>query len=274
MTIYLNNRLVVPKVFPDGTPKLDIKHFSPIFNMDNNILWLYEPNEEMTLYYIVKHLRDYDSSAKINLSMPYLPNARMDRVKSEEEVFTLKWFAEFINSLNFGKVILTDVHSNVGEALIDRIVIDTFSLEVFHKNAIDKFNPDVIFFPDAGAHKRYADNLAFKQYPSTFGNKVRDWKTGEIKGLTIDTPGMIDNKRVLIVDDICSFGGTFSRSVDQLEEAGATAVALAVTHCEDNILKGGLLKEELLEAVYTTDSLYKAHSDKVKVVFEFAPQVK
>ena len=30
-----------------------------------------------------------------------IPNARMDRVKKADEVFTLKWFADFINALHF-----------------------------------------------------------------------------------------------------------------------------------------------------------------------------
>ena len=47
----------------------------------------------------------------------------MDRVKTESDVFTLKYFAKFINSMNFDAVSVLDPHSYVSEALIDRILV-------------------------------------------------------------------------------------------------------------------------------------------------------
>ena len=61
----------------------------------------------------------------MNLVLPFVPNARMDRTHSSKEVFTLKYFAEVINSLEFASVTVLDPHSVVSEALIDRVVIKT-----------------------------------------------------------------------------------------------------------------------------------------------------
>ena len=36
--------------------------------------------------------------------MPYISNARKDRAHREKDVFTLKYFANIINSLNFDNV--------------------------------------------------------------------------------------------------------------------------------------------------------------------------
>ncbi len=47
----------------------------------------------------------------------------MDRVKNSDEVFTLKYFAEFINDLKFDTVEVGDPHSNVSTMLIDNISI-------------------------------------------------------------------------------------------------------------------------------------------------------
>ena len=116
---------VYPKVinFPDGTFKIDIE--IPGGTVPGRIVWKYENETELVqLIYLTKHLKQqgYDP---IELLMPYLPNARMDRVKESSEVFTLKWFCDIINSLNFDKVEVLDVHSAVGEALIDRVVVRT-----------------------------------------------------------------------------------------------------------------------------------------------------
>lgn len=271
MTIYLNGNLVKHTQFPDGTSKIDLAHMEIGMVDVHEITWLFSPNEEMILYNVVNHIRNIDQNAKIVMRMPYLPNARMDRVKFQCEVFTLKWFAKFINSLNIDKVVVTDVHSNVGEALIDRMEEDYYPHISFYENVIKDFKPDVLFFPDAGAHKRYKDFWKLSDFPNTYGEKVRNWESGEISSLEVHDPEVIKGKRVLIVDDICSFGGTFYRATNQLEKNGASSIALAVTHAEDNILKGKLLELDSLEKVYTTDSIYKGEHPKVDVKFKFEP---
>ena len=91
----------------------------------NTSLKHFENNEELVaLIYIVKHLKSHGIN-RVHLDMPYIPNARQDRVKSDEDVFTLKYFAEVINSLNFASVTVLDPHSVVSEALIDRVIIKT-----------------------------------------------------------------------------------------------------------------------------------------------------
>ena len=74
-----------------------------------------------------------------------------------------------------------------------------------------------------------------------------------------------------IVDDICSKGGTFYHSALKLKEFGATNIYLYVTHCENSIYDGELLKNNgLIEKIYTTDSiLTNTESPKIELVEEF-----
>lgn len=167
---------------------------------------------------------------------------------------------------------VADIHSNVGSALINNLEVLYYEQIAFYEKVISNFKPDALFFPDAGAHKRYSGFWKLSDFPVTYGEKVRDWETGEIQSLEINDPEVIKGKRVLIIDDICSYGGTFSRAIDQLEKEGVMNVALAVTHCEDNILKGDLLKKEALERVYTTDSIYKGEHPNIDVIFKFSPK--
>jgi len=55
-----------------------------------------------------------------DLVMPYIPYARQDRICAPGEAFTLKIFAQIINSAKFNKVIVLDAHSDVAPALIDK----------------------------------------------------------------------------------------------------------------------------------------------------------
>lgn len=251
--------------FPDGTINLKLNIEDIIEESQDlplTIHWYYENDSELfTLYCLVNMIRDYDPTVVLILDLPYLPNARMDRIKHNDEVFTLKYFAKFINSMNFKYVYMCDVHSNVGLALIDR-VIEMYPYSAA-KPAIKKSGAEILYFPDEGSVKRYADKF---DKPFVFGMKKRDWETGQILGLDVlgDTE-LIKGKDILIVDDICSRGGTFYYSAKKLKELGANKIYLFVTHCENTILEGDLLTSGLIEKVYTTNSIFTKEHEKIEV---------
>ena len=240
--------------FPDGSQM--ILNFTQ-FNWDDNyIYWSYESDEEcMTLYYIVKHIKDHYPLATIRLCMPYVSNARMDRTKSDTEVFTLKWFCEFINSLNFNEVIILDPHSNVSTALLDRVVVadvgEILSRIINNNCRSWRLNPNKgVYFPDAGAMKRYSSIEMFGGYFPTkiiYGEKDRDWKTGKILGLKImDKNGnridgeegnkVLEGASILMIDDIISYGGTMYYSALRLKELGASEIYAYASHTENSVL--------------------------------------
>jgi ribose-phosphate pyrophosphokinase len=184
--------------------------------------------------------------------MPYIPHARMDRVKSDEDVFTLKYFCEIINSLKFDVVWVRDAHSNVSLALLDNVIEEPISSYVMH--AILDSKADVLFFPDEGAMKRYSGGF---NMPYAFGMKKRDWATGQILGLDIINAENVKDKNILIVDDICSKGGTFFHSAKALKAAGAKSVSLYVTHLEKTVILGEMASTDgLVDHIYTTKSIF------------------
>lgn len=100
-----------------------------------------------------------------------------------------------------------------------------------------------------------------------FGVKRRNWETGQIEGLDIiGDPEKIKGKTILIVDDICSRGGTFFHSAKKLKEMGAGDIYLYITHCENTILDGDILNGELIEKVYTTESIFTKEHEKIYVI--------
>ena len=91
------------------------------------------------------------------------------------------------------------------------------------------------------------------------------WRTGEIKGLNVVGEIPKESFDVLIVDDISSYGGTFYFSALKLKELGAKKIYLYITHCENSILEGKLLQEDLIEHIYTTNSLLSKQHEKITV---------
>ena len=239
----------------------------------HKITWDFENNEELVaLIFLVKHLRDYDRDRKIELTMPYVPNARMDRVKHSDEVFTLKYFCEIINSLNFSKVYVLDVHSNVTLALlnnVEQVNVKDYICRAAAKVYADCKNIPVCYFPDEGAMKRYSE---FAEGAYAFGVKKRDWDSGQILGIQIQNEEAIKGKDVLIIDDICSKGGTFYYSAKALKEAGAKNIYLYVSHLEETVFEGDLWKsmtssDPLIKTIYTADPLFMMGNDcRIKMV--------
>lgn len=256
--ITLNDKEIKIEHFPDGSQRLKLNIEES--TQDFLIKWFYASDEELfTLICIKKHIDNIkNKDASVNLFLPYLVNARMDRVKNEDEVFTLKYFCEVINDLKFNSVTILDPHSNVAPALLDRIKVVTS--ESYVKQAIEEIEDKenlILFTPDEGAMKRYSEYEMFKIYPSTFGMKNRDWKTGKILSYEILHPEVVKDKDVLIIDDICSYGGTFYHAAKALKAAGAKSVSLFVTHMEKSVFNGDMYKEDIMKNIYTTDSLFR-----------------
>jgi hypothetical protein len=143
----------------------------------------------------------------------------------------LKYFAGLINSLGFSKVTVLDPLSYVSEALIDHIQIQTPKCYVERvladlseiEGVQSQKDNILLFYPDEGAMKRYA---AIFDLPYVFGMKKRNWTNGEIQGLEVlGQTERIAGSTVLIIDDICSRGGTFYFSAKALKELGLSMVA-------------------------------------------------
>lgn len=259
----INDEILAPERFPDGTYRLNISAISP---QEATIKWLFEKDEEMLLLFIVRHLRERCKVRKMTLYMPYIPHARMDRVKSTVEVFTLKYFCEYINSLLFDAVIVRDAHSPASLALLNNVTVESMEKNITElSEKLLNRNRDIIFYPDEGSCKRYSELLSF---PYAFGTKKREWSTGSILGLEVQGDIPKEPYNVLIVDDISSYGGTFLYSARKLKELGANKVYLYVTHCENSILKGDLIKSGLIEKIYTTASIFNEEHPLIEIIGE------
>ena len=263
--------IVNPTLFPDGTKLLK---FDARCGGDFTITWLYDRDEELfQLIALTKHIKNH--GGKVWLNMPYVPNARMDRVKNPDEVFTLKAFADTINWLGFEEVRIANPHSTVSEALFDRVYVDfecvRGDVKFILQTSLNKI--DVLFFPDEGACKRHSDLLAPLELPVAFGIKKRDWKTGKIEGIELAGYDEVKGKNILMVDDICAYGGTFYYSACALKDNGANEISCYVTHLENSVMdkeKGKLIQGDLIKTIYATNSIFRGvASHKIKIIREF-----
>lgn len=274
--IKINGEVVEVNKFPDGTPRMNLDaekikedeyDGKPCLWID----WIYQDNDEIFYLMLIKrHLDRQFSNVNFYLHMPYIPNARMDRVKNKDEVFTLKYFCEFINSLHFTEVFVLDAHSDVSAALLDNCVNE--NPKDYINKVIKKISGNIIlYFPDAGAAKRYSD--LFPELMYCYGEKKRDWNTGKILGLEIRTNGIdLTGKTVLMIDDIIAYGGSLYYSANALKEEGVDKIYAYATHTENSILdkeKGTLiqsLENHTVERLFTTNSIFSGNHHKITVM--------
>jgi ribose-phosphate pyrophosphokinase len=252
--IKLNGVELFRDKFPNGEACVEITNYvggKPVLEVR------FESDADlMHLYMVRKELEEYINMDGVELLIPYFPYSRMDR--REDYLFTLKHVCNFINDLKFSKVTLMEAHSDVTTALLDRVVnIKGTEILLAKGLAHGYIDPvDCICFPDASAAKRYH---GICEVPTVSFEKHRDFTTGKLTSMSMH--GNLEAARhVVIVDDLCSAGGTFQWAASILKLAGVVKVTLVVAHCEPTVLNGLSLETNQLDHIETTNSIIQ-HSD-------------
>lgn len=186
----------------------------------------------LALRYFLDYVEEYRPSLKFALALPYVPNARQDRVNGNKDltnVFSLKSVAKLLKSPSIIDVLITDPHSEVTPALLNSATIITQAVAFKRLQDHYDFEFDVVVSPDAGAIKKATEVSTITTRPLVIATKKRNPINNEITD-TIIMGGDVKGKHAVIVDDICDGGRTFIALAKALKEQGASKVTLVVTH--------------------------------------------
>lgn len=193
----------------------------------------------------------------ISAFIPYLPYARQDRVMVAGEPLSIKVMCDLLNTCNFKKIYLFDVHSEVSLALLNNCQLITNNSLV--KQALQDKTDYLLVSPDAGALKKIYKVAQAIGYTNdiVLCNKVRDVSNGNIKQITVDQNDL-GGKDCFIIDDICDGGATFIGVAKELKKRNAGKVNLVVSH--GIFSKGESELAEWIDHIYTTDSIKDSSS--------------
>ncbi len=241
--------------FPDGQPhiKLDLNTVHEVKSCC--ILARISNMNDLFLVLAAKNALDTAEVEEVELYISYLMAARMDRVMTSGEPFSLKIVADILNLGNFKRIKIFDPHSDVATALVNRsVAIDN---AILVRMAIDDFtekystnNNYCLVSPDSGALKKVynvAQQLGVHDVAECI--KHRDVSTGQLSGFKTFEENF-EQKTCFIVDDICDGGGTFAGIAALLKSRNAGNVVLVVSH---GIFSRGLTIAGI-DHIYTTDS--------------------
>ena len=236
--------------YPDNTgyPLIQSSGDSLFFRIDSyEDLW------------ILNQISDSLQSREVDLYIPFLLHSQGDRRFNHNSCHELRLICNFLNQMNWKSINLFHPHNaEVVEALIPNVnIIDNSELV---KKVIKEVNPDVLISLDAGGYKslsKVADKIGWDKELVSF-SKSRDH--GDVKMIAPNVD--LENKTVLIVDDICIYGGSLVKCLRLLPKS--TKRYVCVSHMTQ-IPKTELYMES--DGVFTTSS-FSPDTKRCKEVYD------
>ena len=268
--------------YPDNSFYVEVGNFNKTFIFRiNSYEDLWELNQLHDVY-------KYNNKNAIVI-IPNLFTSQEDRRFDIAQPFGLKLVLEFLKGMeNFDYKIFHPHNSEVVEAILDdRVeIIDNseFINEVLDSisnpgtmdvnNWIDNKNL-VILLPDGGAYKwgvKLMDKLGFNGDVAA-ASKNRQYVDGKSK-LVQQLPNYdFNGKDILIIDDICIYGGTFKGLSKMLKERNCGKIYLAVSHITVQNLGDDAITN-YFDMVYTTNSKFSRYWDKTDRCFSIRDHLK
>lgn len=209
------------------------------------------------------------------ITIPNLIDAQADRRFTNNQSSGLKLVCKFLNSINAYFKIFHPHNPEVVEALMDNVeIIDNskfiknvlYSLEV--EMSVNKGNDDypinlVLMSSDAGGFKplmKLCDKIRWIGETAS-ASKSREYKNGETTLTQLIAHNDFRGKDILIVDDICIYGGTFKGLAKMLRDCNCGKLYLAVSHMTVQNL-GEDPVTNYFDKVYCTNSKYDNYTYK------------
>ena len=205
------------------------------------------------------------SAENIVAVVPYFGYARQDKKGKPRVPIGAKLVSNLLTAAGVDRVITMDLHADQIQGFFEVPVDHLFASTLFvpHIQSLNLENL-CIASPDMGGTKRANTYAKYLQTDVVVCYKHRD-KANEISKMMLI--GDVQDKDIVLVDDMVDTAGTLTRAADLMMENGANSVRACCTH---GILSGSAyerINNSQLSELIVTDTLRKEHkSDKVKVI--------
>ncbi|UCG89743.1 MAG: ribose-phosphate pyrophosphokinase [Candidatus Heimdallarchaeota archaeon] len=257
------------RIFPDDEvcPRLLISDENQLKGSHAVIAMQLESNQPrnqylISLFWTIYNVKRYNPE-RISCIMPYHLYSRQDRESRKGEPISSLFLAlaleaaginDFVtfNSHTYGKVDINQFFSNSHASDLSAIPILGTTL----KSRLTNPQETICLAPDEGA-LFLAKEIAKILNTSFFAaiQKYRDPETGEISQKLIGIPFEIENRSVVIIDDLVSSGKTMIGAAQILKKKGAKEVIFAYIHAVHSPTSFSLMQEVNPTLIITTDTI-------------------
>lgn len=206
------------------------------------------------------------SSAKeVILVIPYLPHSRQERRDGQRTAISSRMVADMIQLMGADRIITLDLHTNAIEGFYKIPVDPLSSLRLFLEHIKQTGSEHLcLCSPDFGGIKRIKQYKKNLEADMVVINKER-LKPNAVANMEII--GDVNDKNVIIIDDLVDTAGTLCKAADLLMDHGARSVKAYCTH---GILSGSALDNLMnskIEKLYISDSVIESMAHpKIEIV--------
>jgi len=168
------------------------------------------------------------SAYKIVAVIPYFGLARQDRKDRPRCAIGAKLVANLLVAAGVDRVMTMDLHADPIQGFFDVPVDHLYASNIFvpYLKELNLENM-VIAAPDVGGTKRANAYSRFLNTEMAICYKLRK-KANEISEMKVI--GDIENKDVVIIDDMVDTAGTITLAADLMKELGAKTIRVVCTH--------------------------------------------
>ncbi|NLD50861.1 MAG: ribose-phosphate diphosphokinase [Clostridiaceae bacterium] len=223
-------------------------------------------NDNMMELLIIIDALKRASAGRITAVMPYFGYARQDRKARARDPISAKLVANLLTTAGADRVLTMDLHAPQLQGFFDIPVDHLLGVSILANYFKEKFNDTsdvVVVSPDVGSvsrSRKFAEKL---DIPLAIIDKRRPKaNVSEIMNII----GDVNNKRVILLDDIIDTGGTIVNAANALSEIGAKEVYACCTH---GVLSGPAIeridKSEMKELV-TLNTIPLSEEKRIKKI--------
>ncbi len=209
------------------------------------------PNENLMELLIMIDALKRASAQRITAVIPFFGYARQDRKDQPRVPITAKLVANLLTTAGANRILTMDLHAGQIQGFFDIPVDHLFSVGVFIDYILSlKLKDMVIVSPDVGSIKMARSYAKRLSAPLAIIDKRRD---SPEKTEVMHILGEVEDKHVIIVDDMIATGSSLIEGVEALKKFKCKSIRAAICH---GILSGPAIEriekcEDLLELVIT-----------------------
>lgn len=220
----------------------------------------------MRLLCFIGSLKDA-AAASVTAIVPYTPFARKDRKTKHRDPLTLAYVARMIEAVGTDHYATMDIHNLQAYQNAFRIQTDHLKAEnLFIDYILDRSRSGelTVMSPDIGGVKRATslrDTLEKRvddKIPLGFMEKKRS--RGEVSGEA--AVGEVEDRTVILVDDLVSSGTTLVKAARACKKSGAARVLAAVTHGIFSSAANERLADAALDEIVVTNTVEPFRLDR------------
>lgn len=238
--------------FPDGETEVQI-----LENVQGRDVFVLQsiarqPNHYLMELLIIIDALKRDSPRSITAIIPYFGYCRQDRRNKPGVPITAKLVANLLVISGVTRLITCDLHAAQLEGFFE-IPVDHLQTQVLLFDEVKKIigRECVVVSPDTGSVK-IAENMA-KLYDCDLAIVIKKRiSSSSVTGVLI---GNVDNKNVLICDDICSTAGTLIAAANLCHQNGSKKIVVAVTHALFNDESIERIKSSVIKDLIVTNTI-------------------